>query len=194
MCTNQPEGGAGRREPRSPADLFVTFTLLGLQGFGGVLAVVQQELVERKRWLTREEFVEDWAVAQIMPGPNVVNMALMIGGRSFGLAGAMAALAGILALPLVVVVLLELLHARFADHPGVAGALRGTGAVAAGLFAATGLKLLSALRANPLGRPLAISLGAGCFGAVALLRWPLVYVLLGLGTIACLLSYRKLKP
>lgn len=56
-----------------------------------------------------------------MPGPNVVNMALMIGGRSFGLAGAMAALAGILALPLVVVVLLELLHARFAGHPGVAG-------------------------------------------------------------------------
>jgi chromate transporter len=194
MRAIQPEAGDGRCQPRSPADLFVTFTLLGLQGFGGVLAVVQQELVERKRWLTREEFVEDWAVAQIMPGPNVVNMALMIGGRSFGLPGAMAALAGILALPLVLVVLLEVLHARFADHAGVAGALRGTGAVAAGLFAATGLKLLSALRANPLGRPLAIALGAGCFGAVALLRWPLVYVLLALGTVACLLSYRKLKP
>ncbi|MGO4329929.1 chromate transporter [Cupriavidus sp. 2TAF22] len=194
MRANHPESGNDRREPRSPTDLFVTFTLLGLQGFGGVLAVVQQELVERKRWLTREEFVEDWAVAQIMPGPNVVNMALMIGGRSFGLAGALAASTGLLALPLVLVVLLELLHARFADHAGVAGALRGTGAVAAGLFAATGLRLLSALRANPLGRPLAIALGAACFGAVALLRWPLFYVLAGLGTAACLLCYRKLKP
>lgn len=183
-----------RRHPRSPADLFVTFTLLGLQGFGGVLAVVQQELVERKRWLTREEFIEDWAVAQVMPGPNVVNMALMIGGRSFGLAGALAALAGILTLPLGLVLLLEMLHARFAEHPGVAGALRGTGAVAAGLFAATGLRLMSAIRTNPLGVPLAIVLGCSCFAAVALLRWPLVYVLLGLGGTACVLTFRRLKP
>lgn len=183
-----------RRHPRSQADLFITFTLLGLQGFGGVLAVVQQELVERKRWLTREEFVEDWAVAQVMPGPNVVNLALMIGGRAFGLGGALAALAGILTLPLVLVLLLEMMHARFADHPGVAGALRGTGAVAAGLFAATGLRLMSAIRNNPLGVPLAIVLGCCCFVAVALLRWPLVYVLLGLGGAAYVLAYRRLKP
>ncbi|RWA56368.1 chromate transporter [Cupriavidus sp. UYMSc13B] len=188
------ETGEECRHPRSPADLFVTFTLLGLQGFGGVLAVVQQELVERKRWLTREEFIEDWAVAQVMPGPNVVNIALMIGGRSFGLAGALAALAGILTLPLVLVLLLEMLHARFAEHPGVAGALRGTGAVAAGLFAATGLRLMSAIRTNPLGIPLAIVLGCCCFVAVALLHWPLVYVLLGLGGTAFVLTYRRLKP
>lgn len=191
----EPAGAAEeRRHPTSRTDLFVTFTLLGLQGFGGVLAVVQQELVERKRWLTREEFIEDWAVAQVMPGPNVVNLALMIGGRSFGLAGALSALAGILALPLVLVLLLEMMHARFAEHPGVAGALRGTGAVAAGLFAATGLRLMSAIRANPIGIPLAVALGCCCFVAVALLRWPLVYVLLGLGGTAYVLAYRRLKP
>ena len=55
--------------PRTRADLFWSFTWLALQGFGGVLAVVQRELVEKKRWMTDEEFVEDWAVAQIMPGP-----------------------------------------------------------------------------------------------------------------------------
>ena len=81
--------------PRSRADLFWSFSWLALQGFGGVLAVVQRELVERKRWLTREQFVEDWAVAQIMPGPNVVNLSMMIGDRHFGLSGALAALAGI---------------------------------------------------------------------------------------------------
>ena len=69
------------QQPRSKTDLFVSFTVLALQGFGGVLAVVQRELVEKKRWMTREQFVEDWAVAQIMPGPNVINLALMIGGR-----------------------------------------------------------------------------------------------------------------
>ena len=68
-----------RPQPRSPADLFWSFTWLALQGFGGVLAVVQRELVEKKRWMTDEEFVEDWAVAQIMPGPNVVNLSVMIG-------------------------------------------------------------------------------------------------------------------
>ena len=57
--------------PHSKTDLFISFNWLALQGFGGVLAVVQRELVEKKRWLTREEFVEDWAVAQILPGPNV---------------------------------------------------------------------------------------------------------------------------
>ena len=66
------------QHPRSKTDLFVSFTILALQGFGGVLAVVQRELVEKKRWMTREQFVEDWAVAQIMPGPNVINLALMI--------------------------------------------------------------------------------------------------------------------
>lgn len=100
-----------RPRPNSPTDLFVAFTLLALQGFGGVLAIVQRELVEKKRWMTQEEFVEDWAVAQIMPGPNVVNLAPMIGGRYFGLPDAMAALAGMLAIPLILVLLLALLYA-----------------------------------------------------------------------------------
>src|ERR1700712_4300477 len=99
-----------RLQPQSRIDLFVSFTLLALQGFGGVMAVVQRELVERKRWLTHEEFIEDWAVAQIMPGPNVVNLSLMIGGRYFGLPGALAALGGLLALPLVLVLALAVLQ------------------------------------------------------------------------------------
>jgi chromate transporter len=80
-----------RPRPTSLGDLFISFTALALQGFGGVLAIVQRELVERKRWLTREEFVEEWAVAQIMPGSYVVNLSLMMGGRWFGLPGALAA-------------------------------------------------------------------------------------------------------
>ncbi len=179
--------------PQSLTDLFVSFTLLALQGFGGVLAVVQREMVEKKRWMTQDEFIEDWAVAQIMPGPNVVNLSLMIGGRYFGLKGAMAALAGMLTAPLIIVLLLAVVYAQFANHPGVAGALRGMGAVAAGLIAATGLKLSSALVKNVLGLRLCISLGVMCFMAIALLRWPLVYVLLGLGGTACTLAWRKLR-
>jgi chromate transporter len=189
----EPLNAQSRPQPRSLTDLFLSFTLLALQGFGGVLAIVQREVVEKKRWLTPEEFIEDWAVAQIMPGPNVVNLSLMIGGRYFGLRGALAALAGMLTIPLVVILLLALAYAHYATYPGVAGALRCMGAVAAGLIAATGLKLFGALKSNPLGKPICIGLGACCFVAVALLRWPLAYALIGLGVIACVLTYRKLK-
>jgi chromate transporter len=183
---------APRPRPTSEADLFISFTVLALQGFGGVLAVVQRELVERKQWLTREEFIEDWAVAQIMPGPNVINLSLMIGGRYFGLRGAIAAISGMLAAPLVVVLSLALLYAHFAGNPHLAQALRGMGAVAAGLITATGLKLLTALRKHPLGRPLCAVLAVATFAGIALLRWPLAWVLLGLGGIGCWLTWRKL--
>jgi chromate transporter len=182
-----------RPQPASLADLFLSFTWLALQGFGGVLAVIQREMVERKRWLTQEEFLEDWAVAQIMPGPNVVNLSLMVGGRYFGLRGALAALAGMLAVPLVIVLLLGVLYTRFGDNPQMAGALRGMAAVSAGMIAATGVKLAAALGKHPL--PLWLTLSITVLGVlmVAVLRWPLLYILLGLGGIGCLLTYRKLS-
>ncbi|MFT3721533.1 chromate transporter [Pseudorhodoferax sp.] len=181
-------------QPRSKTDLFLSFTWLALQGFGGVLAVVQRELVEKKRWMSRDEFIEEWAVAQIMPGPNVVNLSLMLGARHFGLPGALAALAGMLAAPLLVVLALALLYTRFAGNPHMAGALRGMGAVAAGLIAATGIKLVPVLAGNVLGRNLALALGALCFAGIALLRWPLAAVLFGLGAVGCVLAWRRLAP
>lgn len=183
-----PEEPANR--PRSKTDLFLSFTWLALQGFGGVLAVVQRELVEKKRWMTREQFVEDWAVAQIMPGPNVVNLSLMIGGRYFGLAGALAALSGMLAAPLVIVLLLAALYGSVADSAAAQGALRGMGAVAAGLITATGIKLIGALDKNPMGLGLCIGLAAITFVAIAVLRLPLAWVLLVVGGGACLWAYR----
>jgi chromate transporter len=187
-----PPGASAR--PASLTDLFVSFTLLALQGFGGVVAIVQRELVERKQWLTQDEFLEDWAVAQVMPGPNVVNLSMMIGGRYFGLRGALAALAGMLVAPLVIVLLLAVLHARVGDHPGVAGAFRGMAAVSAGMFGAAALKMAAALVRNPLPLPWSIALGAAAFLLVALLRVPLAYVLLGIGGLGCLLCYARLRP
>lgn len=178
--------------PRSKTDLFVSFTLLALQGFGGVLAVVQRVLVEEKRWMTREQFVEDWAVAQIMPGPNVVNLSLMIGGRYFGLAGALAGLAGMLTAPLIVVLLLAMAFGGVSDAVWAQGALRGMGAVSAGLIAAVGLKLISALRSNPMGMPVCIALAFASFMGVGVMRWPLAYVLLGTGLLACGWAYWQL--
>jgi len=180
--------------PASLRDLFVSFTWLALQGFGGVLVVVQRELVERKQWLTHAEFVEDWAVAQVMPGPNVVNLALMFGGRTFGLPGALTALAGLLVAPLMLVLLLAVLHARFGGSPAVEGALRGMAAVSAGLIGAVGLKLAVALRTNPVPLVWSVAICGAGFVLIALLHVPLLYVMAGLGGLGCVLAYRRLRP
>ena len=185
---------APRPRPSDPADLFWSFTWLALQGFGGVIAVVQRELVEKKRWMTNAEFVEDWGVAQVLPGPNVVNLSIMIGDRYFGWRGAFAALAGMLAFPLVLVLAIAVVYAQWSAHPAVAGALRGMGAVAAGLIGGTGLKLLSALRTHPLGPLRSTALAAATFAAMALLHVPLPWVLLVVGGTACVLSWRKIAP
>lgn len=188
----EPEADGAPERPRSCGELFSAFTWLALQGFGGVLAVVQRELVEKRRWLTREQFVEDWAVAQIMPGPNVVNLAMMIGGRHFGLPGALAALAGMLLAPLALLLLIATLYSQLASTPQAQGVLRGMGAVAAGLIAATGLKLIGALKANVMGMRACAALALLSFIGVALLRWPLAWVLLGLGTAACAWAWHRL--
>lgn len=169
--------------PSSPLDLFVTFTLLALQGFGGVLAVAQRELCERKRWLTHAQFVEILSIGQVLPGPNVVNVALIIGDRYFGWRGAFSALAGMMTLPLVIVLALAALYVEFAQVAAVAGALRGMAAVAAGLIIGTALRLAASLRGTPIGGLAAVALATASFVAVALLRWPLVWVLLALGSV-----------
>lgn len=199
MHPHTPESPARTAEddhprPHSLRELFWAFTWLALQGFGGVLAVVQRELVEKKRWMTNEEFVEDWAVAQIMPGPNVVNLSIMIGDRYFGLRGALAALAGMLTFPLILVLALAVVYAQFASHPAVAGALRGMGAVAAGLIAGVGIKLFVSIKNHPLGRPLCVAFAGLTIVAMAWLRWPLFWILPVIGGAACVLTWRKLAP
>ncbi len=184
--------GATHPRPQSKTDLFLSFSKLALQGFGGVLAIVQRELVEKKRWLTQDEFLEDWAVAQILPGPNVVNLSLMIGDRYFGFAGALAALAGMLTFPLMIVLALAALFGGVADTPAAQGALRGMGAVAAGLIAATGIKLIGALKRNVMGLAVCWAFAVASFIAIALVRVPLVWVLLGVGGLACMWAYRQL--
>ncbi|HEY8877846.1 MAG TPA: chromate transporter [Roseateles sp.] len=179
--------------PQSLTDLFLAFSRLALQGFGGVLAVAQRELVERLGWMSKEEFVETLAIAQVLPGPNVVNLSMMIGDRFFGLRGAITALAGMLLAPAVIVLGLAAAYGELARHPMAVNALRGMGAVSAGLILATGIKLLPALKKSPLGRPLALGMALLAFVLIALLRWPLVYVLALLGGVGMLVAWLKLK-
>jgi chromate transporter len=168
------------------------FNRMALQGFGGVLAVAQRELVERERWLTKTQFLEVLSLGQVLPGPNIVNMALIIGDRFFGWRGAAAALLGLLAAPLLIVLLLATLYREFVDLPAVAGALRGMGAVAAGLVIGTAVKLLGGLRNNPLGRLPAAAVALLTLLAIGFWRWPMVVVVLGLGSASVALAWWRL--
>lgn len=181
--------------PAHLGELFWAFSWLSLQGFGGVLAVVHRELVEKRGWLTPEGFLEDWAIAQVMPGPNVCNLALMLGDRHFGWRGAITALAGLLALPLLLLLLLSLgaLMGQLPDQAAVAGGLRGMGGVAAGLIAGSALKLLLGLRQHALGFPLVLLLASAAFAGVVWLHLALHLIVLGLGGLACGLTWWLLR-
>jgi chromate transporter len=180
--------------PASARELFLACQRLALQGFGGVLPVAQHELVERRGWLTRADFVDLLAVAQVLPGPNIVNLVMIYGDRCFGWRGAFAAAAGVLAAPLVVVLVAAVAFAQATQWPAVAGALRGMGAVAAGLIVATALRLAGGLAAQPLGPWRCALLGAAAFIGVGVLRWPLVAVLGLLGPVACAWAWWRLPP
>jgi chromate transporter len=184
MAEQEPASLPGAAGPRHLRDLFVTFTTLALQGFGGVLAVAQRVLCEQKGWLSNAEFVEMLSTAQILPGPNVCNLSLFIGQRFFGWRGAFAALAGMTAVPLLIVLLLAALFTHAADHAAVAGALRALGAVAAGMIAGTTLKLAASLKDNPMGRAVTWALGVGAFMSIIALHLRLLVVLLALGPLA----------
>ncbi|MDE2298037.1 MAG: chromate transporter, partial [Burkholderiales bacterium] len=103
------------------------------------------------------------------------------------------ALAGMLLAPLVIVLALAALYGQFAQVPAVTGALRGMGAVAAGLVIATGLKLLQTFKRNPMGVPISVALAAAILLATAWLRWPLVWMLLGLGAVAIAIAWSRLR-
>ena len=178
-------------KPHSPTDLFLSFSALSLRAFGGVMAFTEEMVVEKKRWLTKTEFLEEWAVAQTMPGAPVMNLSIMIGSRHFGVNGALAGLTGVLILPLILVFILVGTFAYFGRDPHLVGALEGMGAVSAGLLIATGVKLIKPLRANPLGHPLCLLLGTACFSLIALAHYHLATVLLALGPLACGIVYWK---
>ncbi len=90
----------------SPARLFITFTFIGLSGFGGVLPWARRTLVEQKQWLSSQEFNALLGVCQLVPGPNIVNLAVCVGERFGGVRGAFSAVGGLMLAPMTVVILL----------------------------------------------------------------------------------------
>jgi len=169
-------------------DLFGGFLEVGMLGFGGVLPLARRMIVERRRWLSPAEFTDLLALCQFLPGPNVVNLSVALGGRLRGPAGALAALAGLLGGPVLAVIALGAVYGRFAHVPEVARALDGLASTAAGLVLATALRIAAPLRHRPGGVAVALAALLG----VALLRLPLPLVLVVVAPVGMLLARRGL--
>jgi len=179
--------------PKSLTEIFWKFSWLALQGFGGVFPVAQKELVEKHQWLSKEEFLEDWAVAQVMPGPNVVNLGLIVGSRFFGIKGGLTALLGLILFPFILVIALIFFYSSISHRPEVIGALKGMAAVAAGLIAGTSLKLSSTFKTHPLRPLLCWLVVIFCLFAVTYLKLQLIYALLIFGITTVYLTFRKIE-
>ncbi len=182
-----PAVAAASAAPLRPTQLFMLFTQTSLLGFGGVLPWAYRFLVERRKVLSKLEFAELLAFAQIMPGPTICNLAVIVGHRNAGLIGGMMALAGMIAAPLVIVITLGIGYRHYGDLAAVKQALSGMSAVAAGLVVSMALKM-----ARDLPRQWQNALFAGLmFAGVGLMRWPLLAVIGVLVPVALLAFGRK---
>ena len=168
------------------AALFGQFLGVGIVGFGGVLPLARRMLVDKTRWLSASEFTDLLALCQFLPGGNVINLSAAVGLRFRGLAGAGAALLGLMAAPMLVVMLLGLVYARYAQEPLVRRLFAGLAAAAAGLVVAIAVKIAATLGR----RPAAIAVAVLAFAAVALLRLPLLPTMLVLVPLSILLAWR----
>jgi chromate transporter len=168
-------------------ELFAAFSRISLSSFGGAIFWARRELVERRRWVAEREFVDIFTLGQLLPGPNVLNLTVIVGHRFAGWSGAMAAVAGFLGWPCLVVIGMGMLYQRYGAVPEVQHALAGMSSVAAGLLLATVIKLATVLPRH--WRPWLFGLVA--FAGVGIMRWPLFWVIGALAPGAIFFSWKE---
>lgn len=175
--------------PISIRMLFGTFVEITLSSFGGAMAWAYRILVEKRRWLSERQFAELWSLAQALPGPNIVNLAMFMGIRFRGAPGAVVAYVGLVLVPLLIILPVVALYNQFGQVEIVSAVLRGIAVVAAGMLVAMGLKMVRPIQRDPW----ALAVAALAFIGVGLLRWPLIVVLAVLAPCSIAIAWRRLR-
>jgi chromate transporter len=175
--------------------LFVAFAKMSLAGFGGVLVFARRGIVEQHRWMTAEEFNETFALCHFLPGPNIVNLSVVFGSRFRGIAGGIAAFAGLLGPPLVIVTVLAALYAQFGQVDALRRTLAGVSCAAVGLLISVVFRMTMPLLKK---RDVAgLTVLAAVFIAVGIARQPLQAVLLvaiPLSIVVTVVMRRRIAP
>ena len=157
-------------------ELFVAFAKMSLAGFGGVLVWARRGIVDQHRWMTADEFNETFALCHFLPGPNIVNLSVVFGSRFRGVAGGIAAFAGLVGPPMVIATVLAALYARYGEIDALRRILAGVSCAAVGLLLAVVFKMMMPLikKRDAVGLLILVVV----FIAIGLLRLPLPAVLL----------------
>jgi chromate transporter len=185
---NAPELPKASTAPPTLSQLYLGFAQIALSAFGGALPWARRILVEDRGWLDGEDFTDTLALCQFLPGPNVVNLSIVVGSRFHGPIGALTAFTGLMGLPVAMAIGLGALYARYGGLPVLGQVFAALGAAAAGLVITTAAKMAAPVLAK---RPLtAAPIIAAGFVLVALLRWPLPLVLAILAPVSIGLAWR----
>ncbi len=162
--------------PPSLVTLFVAFAKMSLAGFGGVLVFARRAIVDDHHWMSADEFNETFALCHFLPGPNIVNLSVVFGSRFRGIAGGIAAFAGLVGPPVVIVTILAVLYARFGDVDALRRILAGVSCAAVGLLIAVVFRMMMPLtrRRDLVGLAVLVAV----FVAIGVVRLPLAAVLL----------------
>ena len=188
MSEGEAGAGAGRKNP-GPLELFLGYGKVGLMGFGGVTPWARRVVVEERQWLDEREYAGLFGIAQVLPGPNTPNMCVMIGQRFCGWTGAVAAVVGLMTVPLLALIVIAMLYDSLSGAALVKVAVAGAASAAAGLVLATGGKMLRGAR---LDWP-AIAICAAVFAAVGLFRTPLIWAVAVAGPISIAIVHVRRK-
>ena len=181
-----PGAGEARHVPTA-TELFLAFAKMALCGFGGVLAWSRRIIVQERGWLTPEEFNEQLALCQVLPGGNILNFSVMYGSRCAGVPGALAALLGLVGPPMVLMIVAGILYRHYGALPALRGMFASLAAAAAGLLIATATQMVRATIKDRLRPAHLVTLAA--FVAAGVLRWPLLLVVAVLMPVSVALAW-----
>jgi chromate transporter len=186
---NDAEPPAAGRTVPSLWELASVFGLISLTGFGGgQKAQIRRQVVSGKHWITDQDFIEALEVAELMPGPNLLNLAVFIGQRIRGIPGAFVSLLAGAVPPFLIVLLAGAFYFSRFNTPLVHAALAGATSAAVGLTLANALELTAESRK----RPLNLVIIAATTVAVTYLRFSLILTLLVFGGLSMLFYARSI--
>src|SRR3954453_14996760 len=180
-----------RNDPPDVVTLFLAFAKMSLSGFGGVLVFARRAIVDEHRWMTAEDFNETFALCHFLPGPNVVNLSFVFGSRLRGIPGGIAAFAGLLGPPMLLVTTLAAIYGHFGQVDALRRGLAGVSCVAVGLLASVVFRMMAPLlkKRDALG----LLVMAGVFAAIGLARLPLAGVLLAAVPLSLAITFARTR-
>jgi chromate transporter len=185
-CSRMTKSNYMNEHRPTNTELALAFLQVGVSSFGGALPWARRVLVDERKWLGDKSFTEMLTIAQALPGPNIVNVAVYYGFRARGLLGVLASLLGLLVVPMLIVLGIAKLYLAFAHVPQIKGAILGMTAAATGFMFAQAIKLSKPFSKNNL----AIVIALATFAIGVGLHWPMPLLLFTCGAVSVALAFK----